>query len=100
MFLAPSAKMKHFVLSYVIFFTEIRLVGGGECYGRLETRSSSDQPFGQACNRDATAADAEVVCRQLNCETSGASKVDPVQYVWSHIVQAASIDLAASISDP
>ena len=38
-------------------------------------------PYGQACTRDTSDADIQVVCRQLGCDPVGALRVDPVQYV-------------------
>ena len=56
-----------------------RLVGGGNaCEGRLEI-TGDDDVFGQACDRSAGANEAMVICRQLGCDPSGATRVDPVQ---------------------
>ena len=38
-------------------------------------------PYGQACTRDTSDADIQVVCRQLGCDPVGAVRVNPVQYV-------------------
>ena len=69
----------------VSLHAEIRFVDGGECYGRLEMlhgiNIASRGPYGQACTRDTSDADIQVVCRQLGCDPEGALRVDPVQYV-------------------
>ena len=51
------------------------------CQGRLEIMPSTSIAFGQACDLDAFDNEAQVICRQLGCQATGARRVDPITYV-------------------
>ena len=74
---------------FIYFSLVIRFVEGGECYGRLEMLHGiniiSRGPYGQACTRDTSDADIQVVCRQLGCDPEGAHRVSPDPYVNCNI---------------
>ena len=60
----------------------MRLVDGiGRCQGRVEHRASSSEAFGQSCDLDAGDNEAQVICRELGCDTNGARRVNPTKYV-------------------
>ena len=64
-------------------YTDLRLVGGTRCEGRLEIiQERPDSPLfiGQACDVvNAGTNEVMVACRQLGCNPVGAQRVDPVQ---------------------
>ena len=70
---------------FILLSLVIRFVEGGECYGRLEMlhgiNIGNRGPYGQACTRDTSDGDIQVVCRQLGCDPVGARRVSPVPYV-------------------
>ena len=55
--------------------------GLSQCQGRLEIMPSTSSAFGQACDLDAGNNEAQVICRQLGCQATGARRVDPITYV-------------------
>ena len=61
---------------------DLRLVGGSSrCHGRVEFRPTSFDVFGQACDLNAGNNQAEVICRELGCNPTGARRVNPTKYV-------------------
>ena len=58
----------------------MRLVGGGHCEGRLESRAETmSSQYGQACDLTAGVEEAKVICRQLGCPTATAQRVPASQ---------------------
>ena len=59
---------------------DVRLVDGiGRCQGRVEHRPSATDTFGQSCDLDAGDREAQVICRELGCDSNGARRVNPTK---------------------
>lgn len=77
-----------------LIFLDLRLVdGSSRCHGRVEFRPSSSATFGQACDLDAGNSEAQVICRELGCNPTGARRVNPTKYVPSLDRQLRKCDL-------
>ena len=77
-----------------LIFLDLRLVdGSSRCHGRVEFRPSSSASFGQACDLDAGNSEAQVICRELGCNPTGARRVNPTKYVPSLDRQLRKCDL-------
>lgn len=61
---------------------DLRLVdGSSRCHGRVEYRPTSFDAFGQVCDLNAGNSQAQVICRELGCNPTGARRVNPTKYV-------------------
>ena len=67
---------------HVLNSPDLRLVdGSSRCHGRVEFRPTSFDAFGQVCDLNAGNSQAQVICRELGCNPTGARRVNPTKYV-------------------
>uniref|UniRef100_A0A8C2EQ93 SRCR domain-containing protein n=1 Tax=Cyprinus carpio TaxID=7962 RepID=A0A8C2EQ93_CYPCA len=78
------------MLLFILFFLEVRLVGGSRCSGRLEILHN--QTWMSVCDAAFDQQDAEVVCRELDCgapvQVLGAAAFDKGDaQMWTQEIQ-------------
>uniref|UniRef100_K7FKK3 SRCR domain-containing protein n=1 Tax=Pelodiscus sinensis TaxID=13735 RepID=K7FKK3_PELSI len=56
-------------------FTDLRLVSGSDCAGRLEVFYNGT--WGSVCSNQMSTVTASIICKQLNCGDGGYTETDP-----------------------